>query len=145
MARRGNPDDRRRVARPGQGHAGKPPAPAEAHNGQACGALLVDIRGDDRRRAGLIPGPSSCPATVWNSAATPRLSGGTPPLPAGTCTQQGYQSSLAAATLRQFGLIHASDLDGGFTAWAAVGLPVIAPPTAGHERPGNPHPDGSPR
>jgi len=26
------------------------------------------------------------------------------------------------------GLIHATDLDGGFTAWAAVGLPVIAPP-----------------
>jgi len=39
--------------------------------------------------------------------------------------QQGYQSSLAAATLQQLGLIHATDLDGGFTAWAAAGLPVI--------------------
>ena len=30
--------------------------------------------------------------------------------------QQGYQPSLAAATLKQLGLIHATDLDGGFTA-----------------------------
>jgi len=40
---------------------------------------------------------------------------------------QGYQSSLAAATLLQLGLTHATDLDGGFTAWVAAGLPVIAP------------------
>jgi rhodanese-related sulfurtransferase len=40
---------------------------------------------------------------------------------------QGYQSSLAAATLQKLGLIHATDLDGGFTAWAAAGLPVIGP------------------
>lgn len=40
---------------------------------------------------------------------------------------QGYQSSLPAATLQQLGLINATDLDGGFTAWAAAGLPVIAP------------------
>ncbi len=48
---------------------------------------------------------------------------------------QGYQSSLAAATLQQLGLIQATDLDGGFTAWAAAGLPVIAPATAGPIRP----------
>ena len=29
---------------------------------------------------------------------------------------QGYQSSLAAATLQRLGLTHATDLDGGFTA-----------------------------
>jgi 3-mercaptopyruvate sulfurtransferase SseA len=48
---------------------------------------------------------------------------------------QGYQSSLAAATLQQLGLIHATDLDGGFTAWAAAGLPVIALPPAGKTHP----------
>jgi rhodanese-related sulfurtransferase len=32
------------------------PAPAEALHAQARGALLVDIRGDDQRRDGLIPG-----------------------------------------------------------------------------------------
>ena len=38
--------------------------------------------------------------------------------------QQGFQSSLAAATLHRLGLAHATDLDGGFDAWAAAGLPV---------------------
>ena len=32
------------------------PSPAEALHAQAGGALLVDIRGDDQRRDGLIPG-----------------------------------------------------------------------------------------
>jgi rhodanese-related sulfurtransferase len=36
---------------------------------------------------------------------------------------EGYQSSLAAATLREFGL-DATDLIGGFQAWLAAGLPV---------------------
>jgi len=38
--------------------------------------------------------------------------------------QQGFQSRLAAATLQRLGLAHATDLDGGFDAWAAAGLPV---------------------
>ena len=32
------------------------PSPAEALHAQAGGAVLVDIRGDDQRRYGLIPG-----------------------------------------------------------------------------------------
>ena len=39
--------------------------------------------------------------------------------------QEGYQSSPAAATLQQLGLVHDTDLDGGFIAWAAAGLPVL--------------------
>jgi hypothetical protein len=55
-------------------------------------------------------------------------------------------ASLAAATLQQLGLIHATDLDGGFTAWVAAGLPVIAPSTAvGQDRSVNRHLDTSPR
>ena len=38
--------------------------------------------------------------------------------------QQGFQSSLAAATLQRLGLAQATDLDGGFDAWTAAGLPV---------------------
>jgi rhodanese-related sulfurtransferase len=38
--------------------------------------------------------------------------------------QEGFQSSLAAATLQRLGLAHATDLDGGFDAWAAAGLPL---------------------
>jgi rhodanese-related sulfurtransferase len=37
---------------------------------------------------------------------------------------QGYASSLAAASLQDLGLRHATDLIGGFIAWAKAGLPV---------------------
>jgi rhodanese-related sulfurtransferase/SAM-dependent methyltransferase len=36
----------------------------------------------------------------------------------------GYSSSLAAATLRQLGFSNATDVVGGFQAWADAGLPV---------------------
>ena len=39
---------------------------------------------------------------------------------------EGYQSSLAAATVRRFG-IDATDVIGGFQAWLADGLPVERP------------------
>ena len=41
---------------------------------------------------------------------------------------EGYASSLAAATLQELGLPRATDLIGGFQAWRERGLPV-APPT----------------
>jgi rhodanese-related sulfurtransferase len=37
---------------------------------------------------------------------------------------EGYQSSLAAATLQRFGHSEATDVAGGFQAWRAQGLPV---------------------
>jgi len=37
---------------------------------------------------------------------------------------EGYASSLVAATLVDLGYDTAGDLDGGFQAWAAAGLPV---------------------
>jgi rhodanese-related sulfurtransferase len=36
----------------------------------------------------------------------------------------GYTSSLAAAALQELGVHHATDLDGGFVAWKAAGLPT---------------------
>ena len=41
--------------------------------------------------------------------------------------QEGYQSSLAAAALRQLGVRRATDVVGGFEAWLADGLPVSGP------------------
>ena len=124
------------------------PSPAEALQAQASGALLIDIREDDQRREdGLIPGaivlPRNSlewrcdPASEWRHPAITRRD-----LRIILICNQGYQSSLAAATLQQFGLIHATDLDGGFTAWAAAGLPVIAPAAAGHHPPGARPPGG---
>jgi rhodanese-related sulfurtransferase len=37
---------------------------------------------------------------------------------------EGYASSLAAASLHQLGLHRATDLVGGFQTWRAEGLPV---------------------
>jgi rhodanese-related sulfurtransferase len=118
-------------------------SPAEALRAQASGALLIDIRGDDQRRDnGLIPGaivlPRNClewrcdPASEWRHPAITRRD-----LHIILVCDQGYQSSLAAATLQQIGLIHATDLDGGFTAWAAADLPVITSATADHDPSGS--------
>jgi len=42
---------------------------------------------------------------------------------------EGFGSSLAAASLQQLGLRNATDVIGGFRAWRAAGLPVIRPET----------------
>jgi rhodanese-related sulfurtransferase len=98
------------------------PGPAEALAVQAAGALLVDIRGDDQRRAGgLVPGvlvlPRSSlewrcdPASQWRH---PEIDDRARPLI--LICDEGFQSSLAAATLGRLGLVNATDLDGGFAA-----------------------------
>lgn len=105
-------------------------SPAEALEAQAKGALLIDIRGDDQRRAGgLIPGavvvPRNVlewrcdPASPWRHAAIRRWD----QVVVLVC-HEGFQSSLAAATLQRLGLHNATDLDGGFAAWREAGLPV---------------------
>src|SRR5215467_10954139 len=106
------------------------PSPVEAFAALARGALLVDIRGDDQRRAGgLIPGAVvlarnvlewRCdPASPWRHAVIR----GCDQVVVLVC-QEGFQSSLAAATLQRLGLRNATDLDGGFAAWRQAGLPV---------------------
>ncbi|KIP01792.1 hypothetical protein PHLGIDRAFT_123034, partial [Phlebiopsis gigantea 11061_1 CR5-6] len=37
---------------------------------------------------------------------------------------EGYASSLAAASLRDLGLLNATDMVGGYKAWKAAGLPA---------------------
>ena len=106
------------------------PAPAEALGAQAAGALLADIRGDDQRRDyGLIPGAILLPrnALEWRCDPAgrwrhPAISGRDQHLI--LICQEGFGSSLAAANLQRLGLVNATDLDGGFAAWAAAGLPV---------------------
>jgi hypothetical protein len=48
---------------------------------------------------------------------------------------EGYTSSLAAASLQDLGIRHATDLAGGFRAWADAGLPTT-PPCELHRAPG---------
>jgi rhodanese-related sulfurtransferase len=94
-------------------------------------AVLVDIRADTQRAEdGTIPGAVWHPRNVleWrvdpaSSHADPRLSGDLDARLVLVC-DEGYQSSLAAATLQDLGFARATDLAGGFQAWRAAGLPV---------------------
>jgi rhodanese-related sulfurtransferase len=107
------------------------PKPAEALAERATGALLIDIRGDDQRRAsGLIPGALVLPRNTLEWRCDPASPWRHPSIdhwsrPLILVCNEGFQSSLAAATLRRLGLVRATDLDGGFVAWAAAGLPVL--------------------
>lgn len=104
-------------------------SPAEA--AEHPGALLVDIRSDTQRsRDGAIPGAVWHPRNVleWrvdptSSHPDPRLSSNLDATLVLVC-DEGYQSSLAAATLQDLGFANATDLVGGFQAWRAAGLPV---------------------
>jgi rhodanese-related sulfurtransferase len=109
-------------------------SPAEAAGAARAdtgAAILVDIRSDLQRRAdGVIPGAIWHPRNVleWrvdptSSHADPRLSADLSALLVIVC-DEGYQSSLAAATLQDLGFANATDLIGGFQAWRAAGLPV---------------------
>ncbi len=96
------------------------------------GAMLVDVRSElQRRRDGLIPDAIFHPRNVleWRCDPAsghddPRLSGDLDRRIVVVCNE-GYQSSLAAATLQDLGFHRATDLDGGFQAWAAAGKPVL--------------------
>jgi rhodanese-related sulfurtransferase len=97
----------------------------------ACsdGAALVDIRSDAQRAAdGLIPGAIHVPRNVLEWRCDPTSEHRDESLARRDRTivlvcNEGYQSSLAAATLCRFGL-DATDVVGGFQAWRAADLPV---------------------
>jgi rhodanese-related sulfurtransferase len=105
------------------------PAKARAEMGE--GALLIDVRSDSQRaRDGLVPGALFIPRNVLEWRCDPccehrdPLVGGHERRLIVMC-DEGYQSSLAAATLRRLGFASATDLVGGFQAWRAAGLPVV--------------------
>lgn len=106
----------------------------EAHDAARAGeALLVDIRyAALRERDGLIPGALVVERNELEWRLDPRGSHRAPEatghdLRIVVICNEGYASSLAAASLHQLGLYRATDLVGGFQAWRAEGLPVTAP------------------
>jgi rhodanese-related sulfurtransferase len=94
------------------------------------GALLVDIRSESQReRDGVVPQALFFPRNVIEWRADPASSGHDPVFsdfdrPVVVMCDEGYQSSLVAATLQELGFSRATDLDGGFRAWQDAGLPV---------------------
>jgi len=104
------------------------------------GALLVDTRPvEQRRRDGEIPGALVIDRNVLEWRLDPTSPHRIPEITGTGQTvivlcNEGYSSSLAAATLRRLGLRNATDVEGGFQAWAAAGLPVRGTETAQSQR-----------
>jgi rhodanese-related sulfurtransferase len=92
----------------------------------ARGAILIDIRPlEQRRRDGDLPGA----VVVDRNVLEWRLDPTSPdrlPIATGVdlrliiVCNEGYSSSLAAATLHELGLRSATDLVGGFEAWRSM-------------------------
>jgi rhodanese-related sulfurtransferase len=104
-------------------------SPQQAAGGAERGGLLVDIRAESQReRDGVVPGATFVARNVLEWRADPSCAHRDPDLARRDrelilFCDEGYQSSLAAATLRRFGL-RATDVEGGFQAWRSAGLPV---------------------
>ncbi len=104
--------------------------PSEAAARQLDGALLVDTRPEaQRRRDGAIPGALVIERNVLEWRLDPTSDARVPEARPGVrvivVCDEGYSSSLAAASLLDVGVTRASDLVGGFQAWRAAGLPVL--------------------
>jgi rhodanese-related sulfurtransferase len=104
--------------------------PVQAAARIAGGAVLVDIRpAAQRAREGEVPGSLVVERNVLEWRFDPA---GDARLPEATgydvdvivLCSEGYTSSLAADALRSLGLHRATDVVGGFHAWAAAGLPT---------------------
>ena len=94
------------------------------------GAALVDIRPLEQRIVeGEVPGAIIIGRNVLEWRLDPRSDARIPALARPDAQvivmcSEGYASTLAAASLRRIGLRWATDLDGGFQAWKAAGLPT---------------------
>src|SRR2546421_5186040 len=105
-------------------------SPEQASAEHANGALLVDMRTSEQRaRDGEIPGALAIDRTVFEWRLDPASTSRIPEakdhdVRVIVICNQGFSSSLAAASLLDLGLVNATDVIGGFEAWKAAGLPV---------------------
>ncbi len=105
-------------------------SPADASAAQEAGAVVVDLRCEaDRVTEGNIAGaiPISLSVLPWrvdpaSESRDDRIADREARLI--LVCNDGYSSSMAAANLVEMGFTRAGDLEGGFRAWAAAGLPV---------------------
>ena len=103
--------------------------PVAAFRAMYGGAVLIDTRPQWQRQAGEIPGAIVIERNHLEWRCDPRCPAR---LAEATdhqvtwivCCDEGYSSSLAAASLQALGLRNATDVIGGFQAWRAAGLPV---------------------
>jgi rhodanese-related sulfurtransferase len=106
---------------------------AEARAAMGRGAVLVDIRSESQQaRDGLLPGAIVIPRNVLEWRADPACEHHDPRLGRRQgrlmlICAQGYQSSLAAATLHDLGITDATDVIDGVEGWIEAELPVEQP------------------
>jgi len=106
------------------------PDPRRAAKMVADGAILVDTRPAwQRDEEGDLPGALLIERNHLEWRLDPTSDARIPEAVDHDVTwivvcSEGYASSLAAASLQDLGLKGATDLDGGFRAWKAAGLPV---------------------
>ena len=103
-------------------------SPSEAHDTVGSGAVLVDIRPlEQRERDGVIPGAQVIDRNVLEWRLDPKSSFKEASISdrqrVVIICNEGYSSSLAAATIRLLGR-DATDVIGGFQNWLACGLPI---------------------
>jgi rhodanese-related sulfurtransferase len=104
-------------------------APEDLVAEAAAGALVVDTRPvEQRERDGALPGAVVVDRNVLEWRLDPTSPHRLPEASDGdrrviVVCNEGFSSSLAAATLRRLGLARATDLDGGYQAWLRVSGP----------------------
>ncbi|MDM0020977.1 MBL fold metallo-hydrolase [Variovorax saccharolyticus] len=84
--------------------------------------IVLDVRERDAFEAGHIPGARLLPRGQLELRVNQELPDPTRRIL--TCCELGYISTLAAATLREMGFLHAVALDGGMKAWREAGYPL---------------------
>ncbi len=105
--------------------------PRDADGAVRQGGVIVDIRSHEQRVAhGVVPGSIRIhrnvlewrvdPSSGWYDQRFAAFDG-----PLIVMCQEGYSSSMAAATLQRLGFTRATDMVGGFEAWAGEGLPTV--------------------
>jgi rhodanese-related sulfurtransferase len=108
----------------------RPLTPSEVGTAQAEGTIVVDTRCEaDRERVGAIPGSIPIQRTVLEWRADPDSPWKDPRIADLEARlilvcNDGFSSSLAAASLLDLGFENVTDLEGGANAWAAAGLPL---------------------
>ena len=104
--------------------------PREADGAVRQGGVIVDIRSHEQRvEHGVVPGSIRIhrnvlewrvdPSSGWYDDRFAAYDG-----PVIVMCHEGFSSSMAAATLQRLGFTRATDMVGGFEAWAEAGLPT---------------------
>jgi rhodanese-related sulfurtransferase len=104
--------------------------PHEVDGAVRQGGVIVDIRSHEQRvEHGVVPGSIRIhrnvlewrvdPSSGWYDDRFAAYDG-----PLIVMCHEGFSSSMAAATLQRLGFTRATDMVGGFEAWAEAGLPT---------------------